>query len=177
MFFFLFHVLKSLCASNLEMLPCHKILPCYKMLCTEIFRKWGRKRDFLSSACHNKVLENCWVPRSVNWDMLENALRMTVVLVGQRITLISAISSTDVNARSLVWMALRGAERRQKKKGKSKLKLKMCDWFTALSFLQVCLSQSDTKPVLYQVWMKCLTPLTLDWLWMDVKEILCLILM
>lgn len=100
--------------------------------------------------------------------MLENALRMTVVLEGHRFTLISAISSTNVNGRGLVWLL---EELREGQKRKIKLKMNTCYGFTTLSFLWVCFPRSDTKPILYQVWMKSLTPLTLDWLWWDFKEI------
>lgn len=64
--------------------------------------------------------------------MLESALQMIVVCVGHRFTLISAISSTDVNGRGLVWFL---EELKKVPKGKLKLKLKMCYGFTALSFL------------------------------------------
>lgn len=47
--------------------------------------------------------------------MLNNALWMTVVLWGHRFTLISAISSTGVNGRDLVWLLEKLKEGKKRK--------------------------------------------------------------
>lgn len=54
-----------------------------------------------------------------NWDMLENALQITIVLLSHRFTLISPVSSTDVNERGL-GMAPRGTKIRKKMENQNK---------------------------------------------------------
>lgn len=110
---------KSLRASSLEMFPC------CKMLCAEICRRSSRKRDFLSSAWHNKV----W--RTVKFTVLligicwKMPFRWQLSFVGHGFTLISAVSSTDVNGRGLVWLL---EELKEGKKKKIKPKTENALW-------------------------------------------------